>query len=1337
MSSRSRRHRGPGKSRAVTPPPIPRGSSAGRDDSEPVKLLWKQSRHGAWAARGFHYQDDVGALLSTQLLLGELGAERLLPEGLEDYSCEGGAARHYQVKSRHHGEFSVADVARFIVEMAEKSSARREIGVVGTNVLVLERPVTGIETSQWTLEEGTSGEPLREATLRLCQDRGVEPDHVLGTEVVVLPWSKATRKAIDLISKRHGLLPQASELVLRAIRHEVTVCMSANTDHDYAAREALDRTRLERTVGDALLVIQDAPVAEALRRGLCEPADFHTPLEDPRFFEGVPAQPGHIAAGLPTPREELERAVASAAAQGSPVLIAGPSGVGKSVLLWRAAYEMTDILWFRVRRLLPEDVTPLVGLARAYRPTQHAPVGFLVDGVGIGALEAWDDLQRELMAVPHTALMGSIRSEDLPDLRGLADCAVITPTLDEGLAAQIHERLSETGSTDTAHWREAFENAKGLTLEYTHILSQGRRLQDVVTDQVRARASDAARETELQIIALVATAHQWGVDLDLRRVQQHLGAHDHAFRRALVRLQDEHVLHLEDGRVSGLHQLRSTALTTAVHESPPPFILDTCRTLLALVEDHQLTALVSGAVLDHPEMERELITAVLHEVTRRGSSTALAQVLHALRLVDFRRTAETWPDVFQRHNLPPALWSIATQFALAGTDLTGVLADRLRDGVAESVAEISGAIHEPSLWRDRFLELLGTETVAAGVTSASSVPDALGMLAVLQGTALPLGPEISTRLPGSPLSDVLTAADVKNLGEILSTARTLSVDLAHEMFNFAGGETALKAKLQEEYPTLMALQIEDPEGELVPVARLLYVSDRVTPDVEKTTNHVSLDLLRCVPMCPSVDVQTLLPGGHPIQTKAILRRYAPSKAEVAWNRTRVNLAALAAGSVPGSAQHVAKTRHAAQARALVIDLADYVNAFMRLWCLDRTSLPARKELADLLDRGSALMARADKLQTPLTATPDAVSLNSSSGGMTQDPAHQLVQFIADNLIPRMIKDEHWGALSYFVGDSIRKTVSDLRNEPWHLTSHGTPNELDQLDSTLQDLHAVLNELAFGNLTRKSIAAVASGPRGTELARVAKAARADATNAAATWIDQIRDKTEELGITVEVHTRPRDPSNNERFTVELALGIHIDTLDNWPALAQTVVPALHRDPSTQGSSAPILLVPIFRGRPIPLLAQKLYTNLYPGRDDYDAWVDQFEAPWPTPLADLVIEAHKSLQELSAAGILSRRRGRKTGDDETSARALLEYEDACSHIQAVAPKEEAHLLIEALGTVRAAVDAELQGNPSEEETLAAQIALGQNDPEVQAVQELHLLVAAGLVLDLGLVEPEVGT
>lgn len=1312
----------------MTPPPIARRSSAGRDDSEPVKLLWKQSRSGAWAARGFHYQDDVGALLSTQLLLGELGAERLLPEGLEDFSCEGGAARHYQVKSRRHGEFPIADVARFIVEMAEKSSARREIGVSGTNVLVLERPVTGIETGQWTLED-TSAEPLREATLRLCQERAVEPDHALGTEVVVLPWSEATRKAVDLISKQQGLLPQASELVLRAIRHEVTACMSANTDPDYTAREALDRTRLERTVGDALLVIQDAPVAEALRQGLCEPADFHTPLEDPRFFEGVPAQPGHIAAGLPTPREELERTVASAAAQGSPVLIAGPSGVGKSVLLWRAAYEMTDILWFRVRRLLPEDVTPLVRLARAYRPTHHAPVGFLVDGLGIGALEAWDDLQRELMAVPHTALMGSIRSEDLPDLRGLADCAVITPTLDEGLAAQIHERLSETGSTETEHWREAFENAKGLTLEYTHLLSQGRRLQDVVRDQVRARAGDPAREIELQIIALVATTHQWGVDLDLRRVQQHLGAQDHAFRGALLRLKDEHVLPMEDGRVSGLHQLRSHALTTAVHEAPPPFIADTCRTLLALVDDHQLTAVVSGAVFDHPEIEDKLITASLNEVTRRGSGAAFAAVLHALRVVDFRRTSEIWPDVFKRHNLPPALWSIATQFALAGTDLTGVLADRLRDGIAESVAEISGAIHEPSHRRDRVLELLGTETVAAIVTSARSVSDAIGMLAALQGTMLPVGAEIAARVPGSPLSGVLEAADVKSLGELLATARTLSGELAQELFNLAGGKTALKARLQEDYPTLMALQIEDREGEIVPVARLLHVSDHVTPDVEKATNQFSLDLLRCVPMCPSVDVQTLLPGGQSIATKTIRQRYAPSKAEVAWNRIRITLAALAAGSTPDS------THHATEARSLLIDLTAHVKAFTRLWCLNRTSLPAGKELAKLLDRGSALMARADNLQMPLTA-PAAVLLNGADSGMKQDPAHQIVKSIADNLIPRMIRGEHWGTLSYFISDNIRKTIADLRSEPWHLTSHGTPSELDQLDTTLQDLHAVLNELAFGSLTRKSVAAIASGPRGTELARVAEVARAGATDAAATWIDQIRDETEELGITVEVHTRPRDASNNERFTVELALGIHIDALDNWPALAHTVVPALHRDPSRQGSSAPILLVPIFRGRPIPLLAQKLYTNLYPGRDDFDAWVDQFELPWRTPLADLMIQAHKSLQELSAFGILSRRRGWRPSDDDAIARALLEHEKACASIQAAAPSEAVHL-IGALGTVRTAVEAEFQGDPPEEATLAAQIALGQDDPEVPAMQELRLLVAAGLVLDLGLVEPEVGT
>ena len=51
-----------------------------------------------------------------------------------------------------------------------------------------------------------------------------------------------------------------------------------------------------------------------------------------------------------------------------------------------------------------------------------------------------------------------------------------------------------------AHWQEAFQRSDGLTLEFTHLLTRGRRLRDVIEDQVRQRVNQE-RHGELRTCA--------------------------------------------------------------------------------------------------------------------------------------------------------------------------------------------------------------------------------------------------------------------------------------------------------------------------------------------------------------------------------------------------------------------------------------------------------------------------------------------------------------------------------------------------------------------------------------------------------------------------------------------------------------------------------------------------------------------------------------------------------------------------------------------------------------------------------------------------------------------
>ena len=68
-------------------------------------------------------------------------------------------------------------------------------------------------------------------------------------------------------------------------------------------------------------------------------------------------------------------------------------------------------------------------------------------------------------------------------------------------------------------------------------------------------------------------------------LQHELGAPNAAYREALLALRDEHLVRANEGRLEGLHQLRSRALARFVHENPPPLRSDTVARVLAIASN--------------------------------------------------------------------------------------------------------------------------------------------------------------------------------------------------------------------------------------------------------------------------------------------------------------------------------------------------------------------------------------------------------------------------------------------------------------------------------------------------------------------------------------------------------------------------------------------------------------------------------------------------------------------------------------------------------------------------------------------------------------------------------
>lgn len=1208
-----------------------RGGSQ-RSQTTDRRRLWVQSRSGARAGRGFHYQDVVGAWLCGRVMSGDLSVERIVPEGWEDLSCEGPGNWHVQVKSRQArvGDFPLGEVAQHLIKMAAQHDKRMKAGLAGRMVLVLESPVAGERFSVWgqALAELPRTHPLRVAVHTTARERKISQRKINElcalASVYVLPWREAAEQIGQAVADKHGLLPLAAEPVVLALRDAIAGHADTNATPDLNSRVGLDRTDIERIATRAAALVDRASLQEALSVGLCEPVDFDDPLVVPGFFEGTEVQPGHIAAGLPAPRPLESGQVVDAMERAEPVLVTGPSGVGKSMVMWAAAYSARHILWYRVRRLREADIDALVRLARASGASTRSPVGFAVDGVGVGSADAWDLLQRELAPLRGVHLLGSARTEDLPPLRTLPNCTVVEVALNEAVAQEIHAKLLSTGATTVPHWRAAFEQANGLTLEYTHLLTRGRRLSAVVAEQVQRRIAED-RETELQILARVALAHQWGAALPLRTVQAQLGVADGAFRIALARLGDEHLVHVQGQELTGLHQLRSRALADAVHASPPPGLGETLAAVLEALDSTHLRPFTTGALAERPDLDGKVLAGLITEIGRRPGLATLTSVLQALRLVDMQRRAEQLNFVLRRHHVRPAHQQTALQLARLDSELSGV-----RTEIASAVAEIRPTVDNRSPLRDDLLAQVGAAALAQGLNECADAPAAQAFLTVLEGSSLDLAVHLSPALPPSPLALLLSQQPVDVVGDIIGAARGVSLGLAQQLVTLAGGTDSVLARLRAYSRWLVELDVVEEDGSQIARARLLHVSDRAQPDLEEAVGHFGRVLLRCLPACDRVDVQALMPGDVPLQigdylggVSRLQRRYDYLPSVVTWNR----LQAQVAMTTPDSTDATMRTHTAV---TLISDLYHYLDDLTRTWCLYQGQPEAAATLetrrGDLYERSTALTLPVNRAQLLAEPLDDAVEATP------HDHLSSLAQGITANLTGRLMETEpHWTSLAAYAGDTLRNLVQRVRkSERWELVGlEAPPADLDRIDQVLGDLHAVLAELAWGGLQPATISAAArSGPHGDVLTRLATRARSDAARRASQFRAALLAAAEVACLSLDVLMRPLAGAAAVNWpAIETAIGIHIGDLTEWQQVLPNAVGLPEQVPGPLGARPPVLVIPLIAGHPVRHLALKVQTDPWPGVELYDTWADRFPPAHATPLTDSTIAAHQALQALS--------------------------------------------------------------------------------------------------------------
>lgn len=731
--------------------------------STEIEELWTRTRQGARNVAGVRFQTAVAAYLLAALGTAAEVTVQVKPEGLEDIDCvrPDGRQLFVQVKERAGGAatFSAGDVAAAI----EHAKPALDLDANSTLAIVTDaRPGRGVEATGWDRPLSGSVTPatkqrLAEALAPLAEgdiDALLERCHL-----VRLEWDGISAATRTMLAESYALASAAADLLRARLLDDLT--QAAADQRDVAAAEAAIRSRSDLDVLAARVteIIDPAALETAVRTGLAEHLDFTRPVEIPieRFLTGVDVLPGHIAAQLDVLRVDELTALFDALAADRYVVIAGPSGSGKSALLWRAAHELGRAhRVVRVRRVRPEDVAEVRRWIRTPQPAPATPVLVCADDLGRPSTAGWPDLAAQLLEEPGIHLLGCAREEDFTPSLVAAGGVPLRPQLSDTLAHEIEAQLVARRIRLKATAAEALPEARGLLMEFVAILATGARLEQVVTAQVHDRLT-ADRRIERDALRYVAAAHVAGLDLHAS-VLRDLCGDPPELQRALVRLSQEFLVRAAGpDSWRGLHELRSSVVHRVLHEVPPPSEEETLQALVGRLEAREGSHLIrriadrggplEGAMATVGERIRAEQTTASDAATWLDAAIAVDVTRHLQACIEAVGTAWSRPDI------PLLRFAWLRRFARLPDDfmpkeipldeLAAALPEPSTEYAAHAAATITAdrlvewAVSGPAADAVRLIEAFATaQSVALGAAQVRSIVAAHEELPVMEFSRL-------------------------------------------------------------------------------------------------------------------------------------------------------------------------------------------------------------------------------------------------------------------------------------------------------------------------------------------------------------------------------------------------------------------------------------------------------------------------------------------------------------------------------------------------------------------------------------------------------------------------
>lgn len=1121
------------------------------------------TRAGSHAGRGFRYQDAVAASLAVEGFVGQSGYGSVVPEGSDDLELKTASARTLaQVKSRrdHMGPFSAHSVAGFVRKMWDGKGLQPD----DQFLLVLESNVGERRTAVRQFQE-LSAYPTVVAELK---GRKGLAGLIARTKVLVLPDPRGS--AVAQISARQACTYFEAEMYFADLLGVVGHLSDDNGTRAANAYLGLAVSDVQQRFDALQPLLTSAVVEAALTEGLCSAVDFLTPDEDPLFYMGVDAQASHVAAGLVVERSELRAAVLEGLESRRNALIHGASGSGKSAVLWEAAYASRHaVRWFQVQRLPPDAIASLVQLARSRRATADAPVGFIIDDVGRGFSEGWTALTAEVNRTPGLLLLASVREEDRYPLKDSRRAAQVKVQGDDILAERVWRELRDRGQTAWQGWREPWALAAGHLLEYTHVLTQGHRLSETLHAQVAARMNDVTRHDELDVLRVVACANAAGCSVEVSELPRVLAKPTPAVSLALTRLKDEHLVQdAQDGRIVGLHELRSTELLRLSHEFPPPILSTTAAAAVWLVPASEMSRFLERTLSKQPGCDDAVIEGLALRLKAAPTPALFGAILTGLDRANAHRVIGRWLHTAEAQAVAKSLQGTPAGFAIGDIeppDIGPTVAASRR------FTEIRTEIIASGLTA-RLLARLAPSDLRRALQAASSMGDLTRLMASLLGQVIPNSHLDEMAALSPPLID----ADFQAVVSLLQVTARVNRPLAIRWVD-AVGQDALFRRFSDNVAWAEAPSLREcPEGQEVR-SDIWFVATSVQTDLNNEVYQTCETLLALTPVANIVSSDALgadgavapsTVGDFPLARKRMPRANVPAPEQVARNRAW--LAILNTNLATES-----YTAYLAQCLDLLRLLVPNLRALLDGQFRGKSDATALNALGRVYEAAQGLVGPQEEPPT------------GEAQGWSRLPS--ILSSCSTDLVRRFFALPQ-GAPAYmgWLADIQKSITIAASEEPWDVLSIEAPKELDELRRLAEMLQTMAGEAGKRGLQPFVAHRCRTAPKGSALGKAALAARRYREAEFKDLEERLRTELTKIspGIGVYLLAEATIPEVWPPADVLVTLpvntdGTGVDLARDWPAWRALV-----------DDGRKICVLPVMNGLGLTNLATSGFDRLYP-------------------------------------------------------------------------------------------------------------------------------------------------